>query len=1453
MRLPSFLRRKSTPDNEKGPEDPGFPPQPIPRRRPFPETNANILSKLVYWWLNPLMALGYRMPLESYDLYDLDRKQSAPYISEKFNASWAKELAHPTPALWRALNRVFGRQFWSAGGLLLLYFGCQIGSPLLVQEIINYVSLSYFSHLTGLAERDQREWYGYVMMATLFCVQQLSTIIYQAHFHLCMTAGYGTRAALVMAIYRKALRLSGKARQKYTQGAIVNLMSTDCSRLDIVAGFLNLIWVTPIIILVALGLLLWKLGLAALVGFAFMALYLPLQHYFAKSLGNARRQAVLLTDQRIKMTQQFLQGIKVVKLYAWEESLTKAIYAVRRLECRFIRKLMLIRGALFTCGMVLPSFATIISFIVYVAMGSSLDPGTIFASLALFNVLRTPLMLLPQLIAFYVDARVSLTRVGDYLQADELSEEFMVDQAADTAIVINGGCFVWDGPEPPRPNLLARRKSRAVFAKIRRLRKPRRGKKLPSMVPPPPDVEISSQVDGQSTQTTVRPPPTLQLMNISLSIPRGCLVGVVGAVGSGKSSLLNTLVGEMRCVSGTVAFGGSISYCAQTAWIQNATVRDNILFGQPYNEERYERVLKVCALEKDLMMLPQGDQTEIGERGISLSGGQKQRLNIARAVYFDASIILMDDPLSAVDSHVGKFLFERCILEELAGKTRVLVTHQLHFIPQVDYVIYLDEGRIVEQGTYEALMESGSEFAQLMAEYGGANQADTQADLEAPPKLQVDNFDGFDSAENTHAEVLEDLEDVLDDGDDDGDLNRSRHSIVGSAHGSEMFSHHEASVVDLADAHEHALSRSQTQLSALSKLSRNSSRSRRTPSQKLKRSKVRLAETQSPTAPLMKAEERSTGAVSWPMYKAYFFACGGWLAIISVLFFVVGGQAFKVVTDSWLTIWIANPYGRDHYFYGGIYFMWGVVQTIFGLGLAATSAHFIMKGSLALHDQALQKVAYSPMSFFDTTPLGRIINRFSKDVDGVDNLLLDAWRSFFNQFFGLLACFILIIVSFPLFLAPLAPMMAFYVWFAAYYRSTSRELKRLDSISRSPLYAHFQETLSGLATVRAYGEQDRFIQANKDLLEANNRAYYLTIVIQRWLAVRLETISNILVLFAALFAILARRSINPSIVGLVLTYSLQTSGLLSVCVRQAAEVENNMNAVERLEHYIENLDQEAPAVVADHTPPPEWPMKGVIEMKYLVLRYRPELPPVLRNVTFGTNVQEKIGIVGRTGAGKSSIMLALFRLVEPTSGSITIDGISIRELGLRDLRSRLAIIPQDPVLFEGTIRSNLDPDGSHSDADIWAALERAELKPWTSLQPQQLDTPLDSDGESLSAGQKQLMCLARALLKRARVVILDEATASVDLLTDNILQRVIRDDFRECTVLTIAHRLNTVIDYDRILVIDAGMVKEFDTPRNLLSDSSSQFYSMVQETGPVNAALLMSAVLANPMVPAPED
>ncbi|RKP37855.1 ABC transporter [Dimargaris cristalligena] len=1352
MRLPSFLRRKSTPDNEKGPEDPGFPPQPIPRRRPFPETNANILSKLVYWWLNPLMALGYRMPLESYDLYDLDRKQSAPYISEKFNASWAKELAHPTPALWRALNRVFGRQFWSAGGLLLLYFGCQIGSPLLVQEIINYVSLSYFSHLTGLAERDQREWYGYVMMATLFCVQQLSTIIYQAHFHLCMTAGYGTRAALVMAIYRKALRLSGKARQKYTQGAIVNLMSTDCSRLDIVAGFLNLIWVTPIIILVALGLLLWKLGLAALVGFAFMALYLPLQHYFAKSLGNARRQAVLLTDQRIKMTQQFLQGIKVVKLYAWEESLTKAIYAVRRLECRFIRKLMLIRGALFTCGMVLPSFATIISFIVYVAMGSSLDPGTIFASLALFNVLRTPLMLLPQLIAFYVDARVSLTRVGDYLQADELSEEFMVDQAADTAIVINGGCFVWDGPEPPRPNLLARRKSRAVFAKIRRLRKPRRGKKLPSMVPPPPDVEISSQVDGQSTQTTVRPPPTLQLMNISLSIPRGCLVGVVGAVGSGKSSLLNTLVGEMRCVSGTVAFGGSISYCAQTAWIQNATVRDNILFGQPYNEERYERVLKVCALEKDLMMLPQGDQTEIGERGISLSGGQKQRLNIARAVYFDASIILMDDPLSAVDSHVGKFLFERCILEELAGKTRVLVTHQLHFIPQVDYVIYLDEGRIVEQGTYEALMESGSEFAQLMAEYGGANQADTQADLEAPPKLQV-----------------------------------------------------------------------------------------------------RLAETQSPTAPLMKAEERSTGAVSWPMYKAYFFACGGWLAIISVLFFVVGGQAFKVVTDSWLTIWIANPYGRDHYFYGGIYFMWGVVQTIFGLGLAATSAHFIMKGSLALHDQALQKVAYSPMSFFDTTPLGRIINRFSKDVDGVDNLLLDAWRSFFNQFFGLLACFILIIVSFPLFLAPLAPMMAFYVWFAAYYRSTSRELKRLDSISRSPLYAHFQETLSGLATVRAYGEQDRFIQANKDLLEANNRAYYLTIVIQRWLAVRLETISNILVLFAALFAILARRSINPSIVGLVLTYSLQTSGLLSVCVRQAAEVENNMNAVERLEHYIENLDQEAPAVVADHTPPPEWPMKGVIEMKYLVLRYRPELPPVLRNVTFGTNVQEKIGIVGRTGAGKSSIMLALFRLVEPTSGSITIDGISIRELGLRDLRSRLAIIPQDPVLFEGTIRSNLDPDGSHSDADIWAALERAELKPWTSLQPQQLDTPLDSDGESLSAGQKQLMCLARALLKRARVVILDEATASVDLLTDNILQRVIRDDFRECTVLTIAHRLNTVIDYDRILVIDAGMVKEFDTPRNLLSDSSSQFYSMVQETGPVNAALLMSAVLANPMVPAPED
>ncbi|KAJ1929039.1 hypothetical protein IWQ60_001535 [Tieghemiomyces parasiticus] len=1469
----------------------GAPPPVAPDQpHPTPETSANFFSGIFYWWLNSLMRLGYKRPLETTDLYQLGRLESSDYLATSFTAAWAAEVAKPKPALWRALNHVFGFRFWLAGFLLLLYFGTQIASPLILQELTDFAAHSYLAthpsqNSDGLHARqatapstespgqlkarltytltDPPAWYGYVMMVTLFILQQIGTFLNQRHFHLCMVAGYGARGALVMAIYRKALVLSGRSRQIYSQGAIVNLMSTDCSRLDMIAGFLNLIWVAPIVLCLASGLLLWKLGVSALVGFGLMVLYLPLQHHFAKSLGRTRQGAVLLTDRRIKLTQQFFQGIRVVKLYAWEDSLTSGIYAVRRLECNLIRRLMMIRGALFTCGMVLPSFATIGSFIVYAALGNRLESGIVFASLALFNVLRTPFMLLPQLVAFYMDATVSLTRISQFLQAEEISTDHLLTGKGPDAVVVSGASFAWEvtsddpvGPPPlgpPRGTV-----DPAKFTSLPRSLYTRilgKGRKSSDNDDDEHDAEKSAETGAPQIELTLTMDDNDMgnyegkldladdrpcLHRLHFSIPPGQLVGIVGTVGSGKSSLLSAMVGELRCLAGTITISGSLAYCSQSAWIQNATLRDNVLFGRPYDRERYRRVLRACALVHDLDSLPHGDHTEIGERGISLSGGQKQRLNLARAVYADTDVVLLDDPLSAVDPHVGRHLFRRCIRGAMDGKTRLLVTHQLHFMPHVDYILHLDDGHIIEQGTYQELMNPGTAFSSLMAAYGGV--PDDNHDLEdevddghvmgaakAEISMTEARHSGAETGSTTSAETPPPgyhhatMHLPIDSEDEDA---------VHSVRPPEMFSHADVSSSHLPAA---LITGSGNQ----STVTIHTTRSLHPTGHA---STTSLNGTGPPPPGLMQAEERATGAVTFANYLVYFNACGGWTCLLTVLFTVAGLQAFKVVTDTWLTFWIADSHTLTMGAYAGIYILWGLLQLLFGLALAWASAYFVVRGSLALHNAALERAARATMTFFDTTPLGRLLNRFSKDVDGVDNLLLEAWRSFLNQAVGLLATFLLIIVNFPIFLAPLVPMLAFYVWFAGYYRSTSREIKRLDSVSRSPLYAHFQETLSGLSTIRAYCAQARFIAKNQTLLEANNRAYYLTIVIQRWLAVRLETVANILTLFTALFAVVGRYSVSPSIVGLILSYALQTAAILSVCVRQAAEVENNMNAVERLEHYTTHLPTEAAAVIADRRPAADWPSHGQITFRNVHLRFRPGLPLVLNDLTFSTGPHEKIGIVGRTGAGKSSLVLALFRLVEVESGAILIDGTNVAHLGIQDLRERLAIIPQDPVVFEGTVRSNLDPTGQLGDAALWDVLGRTELKAWVAAQPGQLDVPLASDGENLSVGQRQLLCLARAMLRRSRIVVLDEATASVDLATDTILQKVIREDFTGCTVLTIAHRLNTVVDYDRILVIDAGAVAEFDTPRRLLEDPQSQLYAMVEETGPANAALLHATV-----------
>ncbi|KAI8925342.1 P-loop containing nucleoside triphosphate hydrolase protein [Entophlyctis helioformis] len=1150
-----------------------------------------------------------------------------------------------------------------------------------------------------------------------------------------------------------------------------------------------------------------------------MVAYVPFQYWITGKLTGFRRAANLYADKRIKIIQEVMLGIRVIKIYAWEHSFLQLLSSLRASELFHVRGFLMARASVSSITQVVPTFAMLFSFVCYSLLGNPFSPAKIFASLSLFYALRIPMLFLPIVLTQATDAWVAATRIGALLLAPELSTGPALlpasDEPDEPAVHVKDASFEWE-------------QVMDASAASAQGKKPKKSKKSKAAEQLKESADASS---SRSPSPQPQPQSVFKIENLNLSIPRGKLVAVVGSVGSGKSSLLNALVGEMRRTAGSVTFRGTVGYCQQQAWIQNASVRDNILFGLPYDADKYARVLRDCSLERDLTILPGGDATEIGERGINLSGGQKQRVSIARAVYFDPDIVLLDDPLSAVDAHVGRYLFENCIVKALHGKTRVLVTHQLHFLPAVDYIVVMDAGAVVAQGTFEQLMGSSTRFATLMKEYGGLEESDGSDNDDDDSNSDDGAGDPADVLPVSAKRIAGDLVVIEDSTDVNPNIDASEGKL--------------------------APRRSRDALAAKSRESMSSARD-----------KTAKGDTKPVVNnAIMKAEERNTGAVSAHFYLSYGNLAGGTIVYVTMAGLLVLANTSRIMTDQWLAYWTSGRFGLKRDEYIGIYVGLGLFQVTANLAYGLTVAYFGAIASQHIHDDALAGVLRSPISFFDSTPLGRITSRFSRDVDGVDNLLPESVRVVFFTFTLCMSNLVLISSVFPWFIVAVFPVLYAYYMLQSYYRATARELKRLDSVSRSPLIANVSEMLSGLATIRAYDAAQRFRVKNMALLDENNKAYYLSLLIQRWIQLNLEALNSGVVLAVAIMAVVSKRSIGPAAAGLVLSYALQITSTFNWCIKMATDVEINMNSAERLIHYIEELEPEAaeviepgsvaataPAVAVGKTADagqngiamasfaafsPEWPTHGQIEARDIVLRYRPDLPPVLHGVSFIVQPGQKVGIVGRTGAGKSTILSALLRLFELDSGSLVIDGVDISKIGLRDLRQRVGVIPQEPVLFSGTIRSNLDPFQQYDDAALWEALERADLKTSIAQLPEGLDAPVSENGENWSTGQRQLLCLSRAVLKRARILLLDEATASVDLATDEFIQSAIRrPDFDGVTVITIAHRLNTIADYDRILVLGEGRVLEYDSPARLLGDPQGQFSQMVAETGASNAAMI---------------
>ncbi|WAR56973.1 hypothetical protein PtB15_8B17 [Puccinia triticina] len=1006
------------------------------------------------------------------------------------------------------------------------------------------------------------------------------------------------------------------------------------------------------------------------------------------NLMSTDKQQMENQDARTTLMNEILNNIRSIKLYTWEKAFTEKLTTIRNgRELVVLRKIGYLLSASISLWNFVPFLVAFSAFLFFSLLSDTpLTPALAFPTILLFQQLQYPLGVLPIVVNQWIEGYVSVNRILKFLTSQELQQDAVV---------------------------------RSDCATEERM--------------PPVEVKDANFTWSSGSDST--------LSDISLSVPKGDLLAVVGRVGSGKSSLLSGILGEMYKLSGKVELRGKVAYAAQTPWLLSATVKDNILFGAEYDKELYVTVVEACALVEDLAILKDGDETQVGDKGVALSGGQKARISLARTVYARADVYLLDDPLSSVDAHVARHLFDKVIGPTglLCNKARILCTNAIPFCQQADELIMVRDGTIVERGSFQSVLANQGDLKKLIEEFGKNTSQD----------------------------------DMLD------DLKPSDSTIVASE------------------------SRSK---SSISNLSRETVALMRRPSISLTKNNRQVLKTRKAAGKI--TEHREQGAVNYDIYKTYIRANGVFSGAV-VLGAIIAQQIISLMTTLWLNNWSSRnqdqvgDQGAHLGYFLGIY----------------------VRCARTFHDQMFSKVLRAPLTFFDTTPVGTILNRFSRDVFIIDEILPRVFTGFLRTAAGTLSIFLVVSWAVPPFLLASIPLLFVYKSIQSYYLATSREIKRIESITKSPIFVIFGETLTGAATIRAFGEQGRFISENEAKVDRNQEACFASVGANRWLAVRLELIGNVMILAAASLAVTslaASKPLQSGMIGVLMSYALSITQSLAWLVRVATDVETNILSCERAAEYTE-LEQEGPWETDEHhRPSPSWPEKGEIVYEGVECRYRDGLDLVLKGVDFKVQAQEKIGICGRTGAGKSTITLSLFRLIEKAGGRILIDGVDISQIGLNDLRSKVSIIPQDSQCFEGSLRANLDPEGLKTDEELWKVLEHSKLKAHIQSLEGGLDARIEEGGNNLSNGQRQLLCLARAmLLKSSKILVMDEAT-------------IIRNEFKSYTILVIAHRLNTILDCDKILVINKGKVVEFDSPDNLMKNKESEFCKMCQEAGLIN-------------------
>ncbi|XP_062542390.1 probable multidrug resistance-associated protein lethal(2)03659 [Armigeres subalbatus] len=1358
-----------------------------------PAQRASFLSYIVFGWVLPIFYKGSKKELGPEDLYQPLTAHKSSSLGNKLCRAWEDEVANKRakgkePSLLQAGFRVFGWNIALLGLILLvLELAFKVTQPIFLGALV-----AYYSKQNG----DVNE--AYLYAAAVVLCSAISVLFMHSYMLSQLHLGMKLRVAACSMIYRKSLRLSKTALGDTTAGQVVNLLSNDVGRLDLAVLFVHYLWVGPLETIVVTYLMYREIGISAVFGVIFLLMFIPLQAYLGKKTSELRLQTALRTDERVRLMNEIIQGIQVIKMYTWEKPFAKLVALARRKEIKVIRYVSYIRGILLSFIMFTTRVSIFISLIAYALLGNFVTAEKAFTITAYYNILRaTMTIFFPQGIAQFAEAIVSVGRIQKFMSYDEVEAAIgvtMTDpEKEDEDDSSEDGASHSDEPKAKDQNLLMMKHSESDGLN-------ENGKTAKQQQQPQHLSEAGVIVDT----ATARWDPKSQeytLEGVNLHVQPGTLVAVIGPVGAGKSSLIHAILGELPLEGGSIKVNGEVSYASQEPWLFSATIRQNILFGLPMDKDRYKKVVKTCALERDFQLFSNGDKTVVGERGVSLSGGQKARISLARAVYRRAEVYLLDDPLSAVDSHVGRHLFDHCMRDFLRGKVVILITHQLQYLQNADQIVILKHGKVEAVGTYDSLRDTGLDFAQLLAAPGGKDEDDTT------------DTDSFKRSGSLYRRQSSDAS--MDSNINEGDV----------------------------------------------------------------------------SAPVLNEEKRKEGSIGYGVYKSYFKASGGYIVITLLLMAFILSQLAASGGDYFLTYWVnkeesritvsdetllngsennaTEPFVLDsqnatslaasnstsllagafgtlldtiRQFTGSddddrqidIYIFSALTVATVVITLSRSMFFFqaAMRASRKLHDAMFNGVTRATMYFFNTNPSGRILNRFSKDMGQIDEYLPSVTVDVIQIFLSLIGIVVVVAIVNPYNLISTVIIGIIFYFMREYYLKTSRNVKRVEATTRSPIYSHLSASLSGLSTIRAFGAEKVLVSEFDGHQDLHSSSFYLFISTSRAFGFYLDVFCVIYIAIVTLTFFINGDSGGN--VGLAITQALGMTGMVQWGMRQSAELENTMTSVERVVEY-DTVDPE-PALEAEgeKKPPKEWPQEGKVKFEKLSLRYDPDpdTDRVLKELEFEIQSREKVGIVGRTGAGKSSLINALFRL-SYNEGSILIDTRDIHEMGLHDLRGKLSIIPQEPVLFSGSLRYNLDPFDEYPDDKLWRALKEVKLEEAVNELPSGLSSKINEGGSNFSVGQRQLVCLARAILRENKILVMDEATANVDPQTDKLIQQTIREKFDDCTVLTIAHRLNTVMDSDKVLVMDAGRCVEFGTPYELLTaeDGPRIFYGMVKQTG----------------------